>query len=112
MAYSSPGEPHGTEAPEGEGEGIPASINKREGLVHERTYHLTDEEVEHKVLAIKDIREQSHKHKQAVANQSARGMSSASTKAPSPKLKTAVLSMAAAKTFGKVISKKETAEDK
>lgn len=88
------GVPQGHETKEGVGV---LGTAKRKGLVYEYVYHLTDEEVEHKALAIKDIRVQSHKHKHAVANQSARGTSSASKPATSqsPKWKTAAKTVAA-----------------
>ena len=69
-----------TEVPKGnesEGGGIPGSAT-RKGLVSECVYYLTDEEVEYKVHAIQDIREQSHKHKLAVAMQSSEHRSSMS----------------------------------
>lgn len=50
----------------------------RKVLVSECVYYLTDEEVAYKVHAIKGIREQSHKHKQAVAMQSSEYRSSMS----------------------------------
>ena len=69
-----------TEVPKGnesEGGGISGSAT-RKGLVSECVYYLTDEEVEYKVHAIQDIREQSHTDKQVVANQASEHRSSVS----------------------------------
>jgi hypothetical protein len=55
-----------------------SSRSASSGLVNECVYNLTDEELEYKVHAFKDIREQSHTDKQVVANQASEHRSSMS----------------------------------